>query len=183
MVFTCSSDFVVVNFDRDPRVPIILGRPFLRTAKALIDLYEEKLTLRVGKDELVYYADKSEKNKEKNFVHAISVIDFSKEFHEVNFQVYSNPLFEFDESFKSSNVNPLFEEKDKDVKIKSSSFLHQLTSPKPSELEDYLEKDSIPTREIDLPSLPPLKFLSRILLSILSTKERLCKEVADVFTR
>ncbi|GKE87548.1 hypothetical protein Tco_1565023, partial [Tanacetum coccineum] len=48
---------------------IILGRPFLRTAKALIDLYEEKLTLRVGKDELVYYADKSEKNKEKNFVH------------------------------------------------------------------------------------------------------------------
>ncbi|GJV08116.1 retrovirus-related pol polyprotein from transposon TNT 1-94 [Tanacetum coccineum] len=54
-------------------------RPFLRTAKALIDLYEEKLTLRVGKDELVYYADKSEKNKDKNCVHAISIIDFSKE--------------------------------------------------------------------------------------------------------
>ncbi|GJY59427.1 hypothetical protein Tco_0459319 [Tanacetum coccineum] len=33
----------------------------------------------LGKDELVYYADKSEKNKEKNFVHAISVIDFSKD--------------------------------------------------------------------------------------------------------
>ncbi|GJT01706.1 reverse transcriptase domain-containing protein [Tanacetum coccineum] len=76
--FTFLADFVVVNFEPDPRVPIILGRPFLRTAKALIDLYEEKLTLRVGKDELVYYADKSEKNKEKNFVHAISVIDFSK---------------------------------------------------------------------------------------------------------
>ncbi|GJR74695.1 hypothetical protein Tco_0087060 [Tanacetum coccineum] len=63
----------------DPRVPIILGRPFLRTAKALIDLYEEKLTLRVGKDELVYYAEKSKKNKDKNFVHAISIIDFSKD--------------------------------------------------------------------------------------------------------
>ncbi|GJR03081.1 hypothetical protein Tco_0526065 [Tanacetum coccineum] len=70
---------VVVNFEPDPRVPIILGRPFLRTAKALIDLYEETLTLRVGKEELVYYADKSEKNKEKNFVHAISIIDFSKD--------------------------------------------------------------------------------------------------------
>ncbi|GJU74497.1 hypothetical protein Tco_1265902, partial [Tanacetum coccineum] len=35
-------------------------------------------TLRVGKEELVYYADKSEKNKNKNFVHSISVIDFSK---------------------------------------------------------------------------------------------------------
>ncbi|GKC36310.1 hypothetical protein Tco_1048694, partial [Tanacetum coccineum] len=66
-----------------------------------------------------------------------------KEFHEVNFQVYSHPLFEFDESFKSSNVNPLFEEKDKDVEIKSSSS-STLTSPEASELEDYLEKDSIP---------------------------------------
>ncbi|GJR46120.1 reverse transcriptase domain-containing protein [Tanacetum coccineum] len=45
--FTFLADFVVVNFEPDPRVPIILGRPFLRTAKALIDLYEEKLTLRV----------------------------------------------------------------------------------------------------------------------------------------
>ncbi|GKF53193.1 reverse transcriptase domain-containing protein, partial [Tanacetum coccineum] len=77
--FTFLADFVVVNFEPDPRVPIILGRPFLRTAKALIDLYEEKLTLRVGKEELLYYADKSEKNKEKNFVHAISIIDFSKD--------------------------------------------------------------------------------------------------------
>ncbi|GKD00280.1 reverse transcriptase domain-containing protein, partial [Tanacetum coccineum] len=75
--FTFLADFVVVNFEPDPRVPIILGRPFLRIAKALIDLYEEKLTLRVGKGELVYYADKYKKNKEKNCVHAISIIDFS----------------------------------------------------------------------------------------------------------
>ncbi|GKA97378.1 reverse transcriptase domain-containing protein, partial [Tanacetum coccineum] len=46
--FTFLADFVVVNFEPDPRVPIILRRPFLRTTKALIDLYEEKLTLRVG---------------------------------------------------------------------------------------------------------------------------------------
>ncbi|GJT81969.1 reverse transcriptase domain-containing protein [Tanacetum coccineum] len=77
--FTFLADFVVVNFEPDPRVPIILGRPFLRTAKALIDLYEEKLTLRVGNDELVFYADKSEKNKNKKFAHAISIIDFSKD--------------------------------------------------------------------------------------------------------
>ncbi|GJR84512.1 hypothetical protein Tco_0155297 [Tanacetum coccineum] len=56
-----------------------LGRPFLRTAKALIDLYEEKLTLRVGSDELVFYAEKSEKSKNKQFAHAIFVIDFSKD--------------------------------------------------------------------------------------------------------
>ncbi|GJY60857.1 reverse transcriptase domain-containing protein [Tanacetum coccineum] len=193
--FTFLADFVVVNFEPDPRVPIILGRPFLRTAKALIDLYEETLTLRVGKEELVYYADKSEKNKNKHFVHAISVIDFSKDdpfsgsttipsdapfpssssmktsdnfekfadeltlpnslppgddvsihkkdMHEENFQVYSNPIFEFDDNFKSSNINPLFETNDKDVEIKSSSSF-TLTSSEESEIEAYLEKDLIP---------------------------------------
>ncbi|GJT83979.1 reverse transcriptase domain-containing protein [Tanacetum coccineum] len=153
--FTFLADFVVVNFEPDPRVPIILGRPFLRTAKALIDLYEEKLTLRVGSDELVFYAEKSEKSKNKQFAHAISVIDFSKDepfsgsttnhsdalppssspvktsdnleefadeltllkkdVHEENFQVYSNPHFEFDDNFNSSNVNPLFNKMVEDV--------------------------------------------------------------------
>ncbi|GJY98754.1 hypothetical protein Tco_0516184 [Tanacetum coccineum] len=76
-----------------------------------------------------------------------------KEFHEVNFQVYSNPLFEFDESFKSSNVNPLFEENNKDVEIKSSSS-STLTSPEASELEAYLEKDSIPPGiDLTIPSI------------------------------
>ncbi|GJX77574.1 reverse transcriptase domain-containing protein [Tanacetum coccineum] len=77
--FTFLADFVVVNFEPNPRVPIILGRHFLHTAKALIDLYDEKLTLRVGSDDLVFYAEKSEKSKNKQFAHAISVIDFSKD--------------------------------------------------------------------------------------------------------
>ncbi|GJY24780.1 putative reverse transcriptase domain-containing protein [Tanacetum coccineum] len=71
---TSNSDFVVVNFEPDPRVPIILGRRFLRTAKALIDLYEETLTLRVGKEELVYYADKKSENEiQKGLVEAMEV--------------------------------------------------------------------------------------------------------------
>ncbi|GJR90964.1 reverse transcriptase domain-containing protein [Tanacetum coccineum] len=84
--FTFLADFVVVNFEPDPRLPIILGRSFLRTAKALIDLYEEKLTLRVESDELVFYAEKSKKSKNKQFAHAIYVIDFSKD------KPFSDPL-------------------------------------------------------------------------------------------
>ncbi|GKF17408.1 reverse transcriptase domain-containing protein, partial [Tanacetum coccineum] len=56
------SDFVIVDFEVDPRVLIILGRPFLRTARALVDLYEEKLTLRVGNEEVVFYTNKSSRN-------------------------------------------------------------------------------------------------------------------------
>nr|GEX84422.1 hypothetical protein [Tanacetum cinerariifolium] len=46
--FNFLADFIIVDFEDDPRVPIILRRPFLRIAKALVDLYEEKLTLRIG---------------------------------------------------------------------------------------------------------------------------------------
>ncbi|GJU83977.1 reverse transcriptase domain-containing protein [Tanacetum coccineum] len=38
--------FVVVDYVADPRVPLILGRPFLRTARALIDVHGEQMTLR-----------------------------------------------------------------------------------------------------------------------------------------
>ncbi|GJX69163.1 reverse transcriptase domain-containing protein [Tanacetum coccineum] len=45
--FHFPADFVVVDYIVDPRVPLILGRPFLRMARALIDVYGEELTHRV----------------------------------------------------------------------------------------------------------------------------------------
>ncbi|GJZ22408.1 reverse transcriptase domain-containing protein [Tanacetum coccineum] len=44
--FYFPADFVVLDFIADPRVSLILGRPFLRTAHALIDVYEGEITLR-----------------------------------------------------------------------------------------------------------------------------------------
>nr|GEX64581.1 reverse transcriptase domain-containing protein [Tanacetum cinerariifolium] len=44
--FHFPTDFVVVDFKADPRVPLILGRSFLRTGRALIDVYGEEITLR-----------------------------------------------------------------------------------------------------------------------------------------
>ncbi|GJS93518.1 putative ribonuclease H-like domain-containing protein [Tanacetum coccineum] len=41
---------------------------------------------------------------------------------EENFQVYSNPLFEFDDNYNSSNINPLFKAQIKDVKSKDLMF-------------------------------------------------------------
>nr|GEZ65729.1 DNA-directed DNA polymerase [Tanacetum cinerariifolium] len=42
------TDFVVVDFEADPRVPLILGRSFLRIGRALIDVYGEEITLQVN---------------------------------------------------------------------------------------------------------------------------------------
>nr|GEY84854.1 hypothetical protein [Tanacetum cinerariifolium] len=41
--FTFPADFVVVDYESDPRVPLILGRPFLRTTRALIDVHGEEM--------------------------------------------------------------------------------------------------------------------------------------------
>ncbi|GJX83834.1 reverse transcriptase domain-containing protein [Tanacetum coccineum] len=43
--FTFPADFVIVDYESDPRVPLILGRPFLRTARALIDVHGEEMIL------------------------------------------------------------------------------------------------------------------------------------------
>ncbi|GJZ04537.1 reverse transcriptase domain-containing protein [Tanacetum coccineum] len=79
--FNFLADFVIVDFEADPRVPIILRRPFLRTARALVDLYEEKLTLRVENEEVVFNTDKYSRNNPSDiqFVHCINIIDFSRD--------------------------------------------------------------------------------------------------------
>ena len=41
-------DFVVLDFKEDEDVPLIIGMPFLYTAKAIIDVYDGTLTLLVG---------------------------------------------------------------------------------------------------------------------------------------
>nr|GFA41895.1 reverse transcriptase domain-containing protein [Tanacetum cinerariifolium] len=44
--FCFPADFIILDFVADHRVPLILGRPFLSTAHALIDVYEGEITLR-----------------------------------------------------------------------------------------------------------------------------------------
>nr|GEZ89146.1 reverse transcriptase domain-containing protein [Tanacetum cinerariifolium] len=48
------ANFVIVDFDADPRVPLILGRSFLKTRRALINVFKGELTLRVGKEAISF---------------------------------------------------------------------------------------------------------------------------------
>ncbi|GJT48814.1 hypothetical protein Tco_0974971 [Tanacetum coccineum] len=47
------------DMPEDSRVPIILGRPFLATAQAMIDVFNKKITLRVGDNEVIFHVDQS----------------------------------------------------------------------------------------------------------------------------
>nr|GEU35834.1 reverse transcriptase domain-containing protein [Tanacetum cinerariifolium] len=57
--FHFPTDFVVVYFDVDPRVPLILRRYFLKTRRALIDVYKGELTLRVGNKAVTFNLDQT----------------------------------------------------------------------------------------------------------------------------
>ena len=48
------ADFVVLDMEEDQEVPLILGRPFLATGRALIDVQKGELILRVNKENVMF---------------------------------------------------------------------------------------------------------------------------------
>ncbi|GJU08298.1 hypothetical protein Tco_1124728, partial [Tanacetum coccineum] len=68
------------DYDVDPRVPLILGRPFLRTARALIDVYGEELTLRVDDEAITFKVGQTSRySRNYNTVNQVNVIDVACE--------------------------------------------------------------------------------------------------------
>ncbi|GKD84527.1 DNA-directed DNA polymerase [Tanacetum coccineum] len=57
--FVLPIDFIILDMAEDSRVLIILGRPFLATARVMIDVFNKKIILRVGDDEVVFDVDQS----------------------------------------------------------------------------------------------------------------------------
>nr|GEV52916.1 reverse transcriptase domain-containing protein [Tanacetum cinerariifolium] len=80
--FYFSTDFVVVDFDADPRVLLIIRRSFLKTGQALIDVYKGELTLRVSNKAVTFNLDQTSRysaNYDVESVNRIDVIDVACE--------------------------------------------------------------------------------------------------------
>ncbi|GJV25718.1 reverse transcriptase domain-containing protein [Tanacetum coccineum] len=69
--FHFPTDFVVVDFEVDTRVPLILGRSFFRTSRALIDVYERELVLRDGNEQITFHVDGTSKHPQKHINESI----------------------------------------------------------------------------------------------------------------
>ncbi|XP_074377369.1 uncharacterized protein LOC141718893 [Apium graveolens] len=59
--FVIPCDFVVLEMNEDVDIPLILGRPFLATARTNIDVKSGKLTLNVGEEKVDFDLDQSMK--------------------------------------------------------------------------------------------------------------------------
>ncbi|GJT75962.1 reverse transcriptase domain-containing protein [Tanacetum coccineum] len=99
--FHFSADFVVVDHVVDPRVPLILWRPFLRTARALIDVYGEEFTLRVD-DEAITFKVGQTSICSYNDVVSINRIDVI----DVACEEYAQEVLGFSDSSTSGNPTP-----------------------------------------------------------------------------
>ncbi|GJZ91186.1 reverse transcriptase domain-containing protein [Tanacetum coccineum] len=75
--FHFPTDFVVIDFEVGPRVPLILGRSFLRTIRALIDVYEGELILRDEDERLIFHVDKHPQKHAKESIKMINFIEDS----------------------------------------------------------------------------------------------------------
>ncbi|GJR14315.1 reverse transcriptase domain-containing protein [Tanacetum coccineum] len=97
--FHFPANFIVVDFDADPRVPLIFGRPFLRTSRALIDVYGEEITLRFNDEAITFnlgHTSRYSSDYNAESVNQIDIID-------VACDEYSQEVLGFLDGFKSGN--------------------------------------------------------------------------------
>nr|GEX27228.1 reverse transcriptase domain-containing protein [Tanacetum cinerariifolium] len=98
-------DFVVVDLDADPRVPLILERSFLKTRRALIDVFKGELTLRVSKEAITFNLDQTSRysaNYNDMTAKCIDVIDMACE-------EYSQEVLGFSDTISSGNPTPCYD--------------------------------------------------------------------------
>nr|GEX63063.1 reverse transcriptase domain-containing protein [Tanacetum cinerariifolium] len=143
-------DFVVLNFIVDQRVPLILRRPFLSTAHALIDAYEEEIILRHDDQSLTLKCGDTPSISYNNFqsLNKVDLIDVTCEeylqevlgFSDVVANEVSTPHFEPIVSNSSPTLTP-FNESDFDLK-EIKDCLNDDSNPKEFEDSEFdMERD------------------------------------------
>nr|GFA17106.1 reverse transcriptase domain-containing protein [Tanacetum cinerariifolium] len=103
--FDFPTNFIFVDFDADPRVPLILERSILKTERALIDVFEGELTLRVGKEAITFKLDQTSRysaNYSDMTEKRIDVIDMACE-------EYSQEVLGFSNIISNGNPTPYYD--------------------------------------------------------------------------
>ncbi|GJX86887.1 reverse transcriptase domain-containing protein [Tanacetum coccineum] len=100
--FFFPADFVVVDYVADPRVPLILGRPFLRTERALIDVHGEQMTLRHD-DRSVTFKVSDTKTFSYNIIELVNQVDVI----DIACEEYVQEILEISESGNPTSTSDL----------------------------------------------------------------------------
>ncbi|GKA07768.1 reverse transcriptase domain-containing protein [Tanacetum coccineum] len=169
--FTLPADFIIVDYESDPCVPLILGRPFMRTARALINVHGEEMILRDGDERLILnmrndtsrYSNKPQKESINMIdIYNISHKEYLKDLFATNHQS-GNLTFSSHTDLTSPGVINLMSGNPTPTSetVTKSSSSPTLTSIEESDLiweefKAYLASDSFPPGNSNpLSHLPP----------------------------
>nr|GEY99672.1 reverse transcriptase domain-containing protein [Tanacetum cinerariifolium] len=156
--FYFPTDFVVLDFIADPRVPLILGRPFLSTAHALIDVYEGEiilrhdelsLTLKCGDTPSISYNNFESLNKNRLFQILLSSPTLTP-FNESDFLLFeeADAFIAIDDEPISPEIDATYYDPEGDILI-----LEALLNSDPEHLPN--QKDYFPEVHKDLKVIEP----------------------------
>nr|GEZ89936.1 reverse transcriptase domain-containing protein [Tanacetum cinerariifolium] len=131
------TDSVVVDFEADPRVPLILGRSFLRTGRALIDVYGEEIALWVNDKSVTFilnHTTRYSSTYDDMSVNRIDIIDVARE-------EYAQEMLGFSKSSSGGNPTsasePIISDSSPSLTLfEGSDFILE-------EIEAYLKDESI----------------------------------------
>nr|GEY62828.1 reverse transcriptase domain-containing protein [Tanacetum cinerariifolium] len=140
--FHFPTDFVVVVFEAGPRVPLILGRSFLRTGHALIDVYGEEIALQVNDDAVAFNLNQTTRYSstyDDLSVNGIDIIDVDRDEYAQEIIGFSNNSSGGSPTSTSERI--LFYSSPSLTPFEESDFILE-------EIEAYLKHESI-SPEID----------------------------------
>nr|KYP46524.1 hypothetical protein KK1_031873 [Cajanus cajan] len=145
-------DFVVMDMEEDSEVPLILGRPFMKTAKVIIDVDDGKLKVRVQDDEVnfdVFEAMKHPSDKAGCF--RVDVIDELCLEAQRNFSV-ATPL----EKALMSVVSEINDEEEREIqKCLEELDKAKEVSTNPASVQELNKGDKSQPQQLELKQLGP----------------------------
>ncbi|GJT09217.1 hypothetical protein Tco_0843679 [Tanacetum coccineum] len=155
--FTFPADFVIVDYENDPRVSLILGRPFLWTARTLINVHGEEMILRDGDKRLILnmrHDTSSYSNKPKK--ESINMIDI----YNVSHKDYLEDLFTNEKITNHQSGNPTFSSH---TDLTSPEVINPL-SGNPTLISEPVTNDSFPSGNDDPVDLLHEEFVDELAL-------------------
>nr|GEV40719.1 hypothetical protein [Tanacetum cinerariifolium] len=147
--FYFPADFVVLDFIADPRVPLILGRPFLSTAHAIIYVHEREIILRQDKQSLMLKCSDTPSISQYNF-ESLNKIDLIDAGVTSNNEIKSNkePVKDNSSAFTTFS-NLLFNEND-DVTSNDKESIHDVPIEESKVFSNLLfDNDEINSNELE----------------------------------
>ncbi|GJS48613.1 reverse transcriptase domain-containing protein [Tanacetum coccineum] len=181
-------NFVLLDMKEDHKIHIILGRPFLATAYAMIDVFNKKISFKVGDETITFDIEKSIRfpHSDDDTYHSVdmidlSILDYVQEI--LPLEPFDSFLFEPINHHLPTKINSLWDDNEGE-----QDLINQISRNLEPESEGYtkptlfavnmFEGEKPTTKLKDLPSHLEYAFLGNnqeflvIISSLLSTQEK-----------